>query len=382
MIWLNLSGMALITMLIAGECPEECREAVQSLIYAAARIPEFPELRDLRTLFVERYGTHLESFINKQFVETLRPKTTTKEMKLQLMHDIAEEFNIQWNAKSLEQELFKQPQENNRFPKNNDDISPKVNCKGNDGGDDFTKRTKHETGNKVNDTVEDTLLRKEKSKLAFRGRKNSFNERYNLPCSSEDKVISHRRKGSSDLDSLPTGNVHTEADLISEAKTKPKSVRRRPLKPPPGHETVGIVDRPLKRPPGHENFVRPESGAVAKADSTAVKEDEVKRGSMKTQGDDIDQKEEEEKIIDGLLMHYCKDSMKPNLKPPPKLRSTKSDLHFPPGREAYQAEEASPKKAAKGHNRLVSMQPENGHVHPNLPDYEDLAARFAALKRR
>ena len=28
------------------ECPEECREAVQSLIYAAARFSEFPELRD------------------------------------------------------------------------------------------------------------------------------------------------------------------------------------------------------------------------------------------------------------------------------------------------------------------------------------------------
>ncbi|CAK7356675.1 unnamed protein product [Dovyalis caffra] len=91
------------------DCPEECNEAVQSLIYAAARFSEFPELRDLRSAFIDRYGPPLESFVNKEFVEMLKPKSTTKEMKLQLMHDIAQEFSIEWNSKSLEQKLFKPP---------------------------------------------------------------------------------------------------------------------------------------------------------------------------------------------------------------------------------------------------------------------------------
>jgi vacuolar protein sorting-associated protein IST1 len=30
-------------------------------------------------------------------------------MKLQLMHDIAQEFSIEWNSKSLEQKVFKPP---------------------------------------------------------------------------------------------------------------------------------------------------------------------------------------------------------------------------------------------------------------------------------
>ncbi|KAJ9190152.1 hypothetical protein P3X46_001380 [Hevea brasiliensis] len=98
------------------ECPEECKEAAQSLIYAAARVSEFPELRDFRTLFTERYGTPNESFVNEEFIETLRPKSTTKELKLQLLHDIAEEFNIEWNSKSLEQKLFKPPREVNLLP--------------------------------------------------------------------------------------------------------------------------------------------------------------------------------------------------------------------------------------------------------------------------
>ncbi|XP_021674391.2 uncharacterized protein LOC110660280 isoform X1 [Hevea brasiliensis] len=403
------------------ECPEECREAVQSLIYAAARIAEFPELRDLRTLLTERYGSHLESFINKQFVETLTPTPTTKEMKLLLMHEIAEEFNIEWNSKSLEQKIFKPPQEDQNIhcPKSNDDIVPKGDCQDDDENgnkrkknkEDLTKRTNHET------------------ELASHRRKNAIDKGYNLPCSGEDEVFSLHRRDSSDLDSLQatsssagsvsedevdskkpfyrfvnppyvkpkvekeeskieeppklTGNVLAEDDLVSEANPKTRSVRRRPLKPPPGHEDVGIVERPLKAPTGLEKFVSPGNGGLAKANSSAVlKEDGAKRGSRISQADEVDQKDEEEEMIDGLLMHYSKDSVKPYLKPPPNIRGTKSESPLPPGGEVYQAAAASPKKAAKRHNRVVSLQPETGHVHPNLPDYEDLAAWFAALKSR
>ncbi|KAF2301275.1 hypothetical protein GH714_022306 [Hevea brasiliensis] len=127
------------------ECPEECKEAVQSLIYAAARVSEFPELRDFRTLFTERYGTSNESFVNEEFIETLRPKSTTKELKLQLLHDIAEEFNIEWNSKSLEQKLFKPPREDqNRHcrRKSKDDIVPKGEFQGDDEDGNKWKKNK------------------------------------------------------------------------------------------------------------------------------------------------------------------------------------------------------------------------------------------------
>ncbi|KAF2301276.1 hypothetical protein GH714_022307 [Hevea brasiliensis] len=247
---------------------------------------------------------------------------------------------------------------------------------------------------------EDTLLKKDKTELASSGRKNAIYEGYNLPCSSEDEVTSPHRRNSSDLDSLQatsiekeeskieeprksTGNVLDEDDLISEAKPKPRSVRRRPLKPlpghenfgsdamplnsPKGHENVGSIERPLKPPPGREKFVSPENGGFAKANSIAAKEAEAERVLRISKADDVDEREEEDKMIDELLMHYSKD--------------TKSnELPLPPGREAYQAEEASTTKAAKRQNQVVSLQSETGHVHPNLPDYEYLAARFAALK--
>lgn len=47
-------------------CPEECREAVSSLMFAAARFSDLPELRDLRQIFQDRYGNSLECYVNQK----------------------------------------------------------------------------------------------------------------------------------------------------------------------------------------------------------------------------------------------------------------------------------------------------------------------------
>ncbi|WJX42862.1 hypothetical protein P8452_30043 [Trifolium repens] len=91
------------------DCPEECKEAIPSLMYAAARISDLPELRDLRTLFTEKYGNSLEPYINKEFVERLRRDPPTREMKIKLLYDIAHEFSIDWDAKALKLRLYTHP---------------------------------------------------------------------------------------------------------------------------------------------------------------------------------------------------------------------------------------------------------------------------------
>lgn len=52
--------------LFCRECPEECKEAASSLMHAAARFSDLPELRELRTVFTERYGNSIESYVNKE----------------------------------------------------------------------------------------------------------------------------------------------------------------------------------------------------------------------------------------------------------------------------------------------------------------------------
>lgn len=88
-------------------CPEECRVAVSSLMFAAARFSDLPELRDLRKIFQERYGNSIECFVNKEFAANLNSKSSTLEKKVCLMREIASEFSINWDSKSFELRMSK-----------------------------------------------------------------------------------------------------------------------------------------------------------------------------------------------------------------------------------------------------------------------------------
>lgn len=86
-------------------CPEGSTEAIATLIFAAARFSDLPELADLRWQFTARYGTNMEAYINQEFVEKIQEKSFLKEKKLQLMQHIAQEFSVLWDAKEIEYKL-------------------------------------------------------------------------------------------------------------------------------------------------------------------------------------------------------------------------------------------------------------------------------------
>ncbi|KAI3855087.1 hypothetical protein MKX03_018481, partial [Papaver bracteatum] len=86
-------------------CPEEVREAVSSLMFAAARFADLPELRDLRQMFTERYGSDVEPFVNQEFKEKLSSTPPTVDQKLQLMRDIAKEYSVKWDSKDFQLKL-------------------------------------------------------------------------------------------------------------------------------------------------------------------------------------------------------------------------------------------------------------------------------------
>ncbi|GJY09858.1 IST1-like protein [Tanacetum coccineum] len=91
------------------ECPDECKEAISTLMFAAARFADLPELRELRTLFVERYGNSIEPYVNPEFVNNLKADPPAKAIKLQMMQEIATQYGITWNSKSLETKLYTPP---------------------------------------------------------------------------------------------------------------------------------------------------------------------------------------------------------------------------------------------------------------------------------
>ncbi|XP_062233030.1 uncharacterized protein LOC133930407 [Phragmites australis] len=92
------------------ECPSETREAVSTLIFAAARFPDLPELCDLRHIFTERYGNFVEPFVSLEFVRKLDSTEFTDEEKLQVMQSIAEELSVSFDAKELELKLWVTPE--------------------------------------------------------------------------------------------------------------------------------------------------------------------------------------------------------------------------------------------------------------------------------
>ncbi|KFK35791.1 hypothetical protein AALP_AA4G036900 [Arabis alpina] len=78
------------------ECPEECREAVSSLIYATAWVRYVPELKHLRALFKRRYGNSIDSYL----VEKLVWRKPSREVRAQKLQEIAQEYKIIWSLDS------------------------------------------------------------------------------------------------------------------------------------------------------------------------------------------------------------------------------------------------------------------------------------------
>ncbi|TYK00103.1 IST1 like [Cucumis melo var. makuwa] len=138
------------------ECPDECCEAIASLMFAAARFSDLPELRELRQIFQERFGASLEHLENQKFVENLASKPSTLEKKVQLLQDIALEFSIKWDSVGFEKRMSTPPAYAQGLPKDRGsynavvdksshakEIDPRV---GKDGGVSYKENFEHANG--------------------------------------------------------------------------------------------------------------------------------------------------------------------------------------------------------------------------------------------
>lgn len=147
-----------------------------------------------------------------------------------------------------------------------------------------------------------------------------------------------------------------------------------------------------------------EEERVVRRISTTRRKHESRQGLQILFDNEHFKKDEEEKMIDKLLLHYSK---KPSSSDPGKPRrktkgetndasksphhktedgtrvdedstpTTSRTMSLPP----LQVTELEPKKVFA---RAASFQQDSPakHVHPKLPDYDDLAARFAALRAK
>lgn len=84
-------------------CPEELREAVSGLLYASTRCGEFPELIEIRAIFVSRFGKEFAARaielrnncgISPRLIQKLSTRQPTLENRLKVLKEIAAENNI------------------------------------------------------------------------------------------------------------------------------------------------------------------------------------------------------------------------------------------------------------------------------------------------
>ncbi|KAG7540232.1 Vacuolar protein sorting-associated protein Ist1 [Arabidopsis thaliana x Arabidopsis arenosa] len=101
------------------QCPVDLKEGIASLIFAAPRCSEIPELGDLRDIFEKKYGKDFVSAatdlrpscgVNRMLIDKLSVRNPSGECKLKIMKEIAKEFQVDWDTTETEQELLK-PQE-------------------------------------------------------------------------------------------------------------------------------------------------------------------------------------------------------------------------------------------------------------------------------
>lgn len=108
------------------ECPSELREAVASIIFAAPRCADIPDLLQVRNLFAAKYGKDFiaaaselrpDTSVNRTIIEKLSVSTPSGVSRLKVLKDIAQEYNVEWNSSKTEAEFRKQPEDLLNGPK-------------------------------------------------------------------------------------------------------------------------------------------------------------------------------------------------------------------------------------------------------------------------
>ncbi|KAK6921738.1 Vacuolar protein sorting-associated protein Ist1 [Dillenia turbinata] len=98
------------------ECPSELREAIASIIFAAPRCSDLPDLLQIKNLFGTKYGKEFvlaaselrpDTSVNRTIIEKLSVSAPSPEAKLKLLKEIALEYSLEWDSSNTEAELSK-----------------------------------------------------------------------------------------------------------------------------------------------------------------------------------------------------------------------------------------------------------------------------------
>ncbi|KAI9110183.1 hypothetical protein K1719_018625 [Acacia pycnantha] len=300
------------------ECPDECKEAVQTLIYAAARFGDLPELRDLRSLFTHKYGNSVEPYLSQQFVCKLRQDLPARETTIQFLHDIAGEFSLQWDRNSLIQQIFRPP----------------LSC-GERNQDEETEMSNKGEGKK--DVISIYI---------------SGNEEEESRSSSE--IWTQDSKKDSSSSSFPS---------VSEDDDDKEPEKKRPF-------SSGRVLSPYRLTPKIPNH---------KVEGNLQNEEKPKLEPKPNHRVEGNLQNEEKPKPEPKLNHRVEDNLQNEEKPKPE---PKPNHKVEDNLQNEEKPKPEPKPKPKGISvRTIRSSFSARHVHPKLPEFDDLETQLSSIRR-
>ncbi|XP_057961987.1 uncharacterized protein LOC131153591 [Malania oleifera] len=96
------------------ECPSELQEAIASIIFAAPRCSDLPDLIQIKNLLTAKYGKEFvlavselrpDTSVNRAIIEKLSVSAPSVEARVNLLKEIAQEYSLDWDSSNSEAEL-------------------------------------------------------------------------------------------------------------------------------------------------------------------------------------------------------------------------------------------------------------------------------------
>ncbi|XP_020093007.1 IST1-like protein isoform X2 [Ananas comosus] len=357
------------------ECPADLKEGISSLIYAAPRCSEIPELGRIRDIFEKKYGKDFvaaasdlrpNSGVNRLLIEKLSVRKPTGEVKLKFLKEIAKQYQVDWDAAETEQELLKPPEERLDGPctfvsatsipmKSSPAAAPPPDVQPN-----YTShRHYNENENSAVQFKDSASAAKAAAELAkkavsaaqaaaFLANQNSPS--YNHPVGFE--TSKNEFSTPSTIDGPPRQSLNRQNDLsMNEFKHNMKIFSSQSF-----NGSINAEDNAVDSDELGDRKVLRRNSCVAKTVHSDIKFDD---------SDGFDSESDE--AVELERRRSMESRGPPNRPPPPPLVPTRTD-HF--------------EERENGNNNDLNKVSPISHVHPKLPDYDALTARFEALKSR
>ncbi|XP_072968345.1 uncharacterized protein [Typha angustifolia] len=359
------------------ECPADLREGISSLIYAAPRCSELPELTRISDIFEKKYGKDFvsaasdlrpDSAVNNLLIVKLSVRKPTGEMKLKILKEIAKEYRIEWDTRETELELLKPPEELIEGPQtfvsststptktvlssqnaqpNSTGLSPRY-CDDKEGSTVEFKDTAS-AARAAAESAEKAISAAQAAAFLAKQNSHPFDQTTSSEFSPHDFPSSNRTDGPQRRSSNSSSQSHMTIDSSTNEA---------------GHTSRTFNSQTLNR----SQYMEDSNADVIDRDSITM---------LRMSNSSVHPVQSDIKFDDS-------DGLESESDEEDELESPRTERHGPPNRPAPlrpppQRDYSEGKVTAFSNSDKLKISPVS-RVHPNLPDYEEFAARFEALK--